>query len=815
MKASTRIAAFTSAALLALAAPAYAQQSTEQAASDAAASSDDDLGLAEIVVTGANAGRKKLDTSYAITTLGADELRERAPLSIAEVYAMAPGIFAEASGGEIGNNVYSRGLPNDNFRYVPVLEDGLPVWEEGAGAFTNADIFYRVDATIASAEIVRGGSASIRASNAPGGVLNVITKKGTRDLQGLVKVEWGDFDHYRGDFAVSGPITDRLLFNVGGFYRANNGMRDPGFTGNRGGQFRAGLTYLLDNGEIYVGYRKLNDRNIFYTAIPLASRSRGLPGLDAGSGTVVSNAFRNITVPDLFGTGTTSIDLGNGVHTDTDTFTVTFDNQLNDWLSVSAKGRYTGGAVDFNALFSDSVSGAQAFLDNSLGRLRAANPATVRAGYFDANTGAAIPTANIANGLTLVQNLFSTLVDVDNLVGDLSFTAKFGANTLTVGYYYSQFNQRQQWNWNNLLTEATNQPRSIDVFGIDAAGNRTIGLTRNGIVGLHSNLQDFRDDVTINAIYLADTIEVSSALTIDLGVRYHHVSKTGTIARSAPRNLGDPRTILDDAVPVLTGAVTPYSFSTGQWAFSAGANYTFNPDLAAFARYSRSFRVTPEFSQWFNCCNPVEDRIDLVEAGVKYSSPRISAFVTAFYNNFPNVSFNNIVAGNVVTADAAARSYGIEAELALRPAEFFELNFAGNLQSITYTGFSGRDANGPFSFSGNRIVRQPAVTFSVRPILHLFDGKLDLFGNVVHTGKRFADVANRITLPAFTEVSLGARWNIIDGLSADLMITNLFDTVGLTEGNPRAGVIVGVNEAAFQGRPIFGRRVRAGLTFQF
>lgn len=814
MKVSTRIAALSTVALVAMAAPAHAQTAQPAATEDATAA-DDNLGLAEIIVTGASSGRKKMETSYAITTLSSADLQQRAPVSISEVYATAPGIFAESSGGEIGNNVYSRGLPNDNFRYVPVLEDGLPVWEEGAGAFTNADIFYRVDQTIESAQIVRGGSASITASNAPGGVLNVITKKGTADLQGLVKVEWGDYDHYRGDFSLTGPINDKLRFNVGGFYRSNNGMRDPGFTGNRGGQFRAGLTYLLDDGEIYVGYRKLNDRNIFYTGIPLASKSKGLPGLDAGDGTVVSPAFRNITVPDLYGTGTTSIDLGNGVHTNTDTFTVTFDNKFNDWLSVSAKGRYTGGVVDFNALFSDQVAGAQAFLNSSLGRLQAANPATVRAGYFDANTGAAIPTASIANGLTLVQNIFSTYVDVDNLVGDLSFTAKTGSNTLTVGYYHSQFTQRQQWNWNNVLTEATNQPRSIDVFGLDAAGNKTIGLTRNGIVGLHSNLQDFRDDVTINALYLADSFEVSPALRLDFGARYHHVSKKGTIAQSKTVNLGDPNTVLDDAVNVLSGAITPYKFKTGEWAFSAGLNYTFNPDLAAFARYSRSFRVTPEFSQWFNCCNPVEDRIDLVEAGLKYSSRPVSAFVTVFYNNFPNISFNNIVAGAPQTAQAAARSYGVELELALRPVEMFEVNFSGNLQSIKYTGFSGTDGNGPFDFSGNRIVRQPAMTFSIRPVLHLLDGKVDIYSNVMHTGKRFADVSNRIDLPAFTEVSLGGRWNIADNLSAEVIVTNLFDTVGLTEGNPRAGVINGVNETAFQGRPIFGRRVRAGVTFQF
>jgi outer membrane receptor protein involved in Fe transport len=815
MKISTRISALTTVALFAIATPAYAQTAEPSSSSADSAAADDGLGLDEIIVTGASSGRKKMETSYAITTLSDEDLQQRAPQSIAEVYSSAPGIFAESSGGEIGNNVYSRGLPNDNFRYVPVLEDGLPVWEEGAGAFTNADIFYRVDSTIASAQIVRGGSASITASNAPGGVLNVITKKGTEELEGLVKLEWGDYDHYRGDFSLTGPISEKLLFNVGGFYRADNGQRDPGFTGNRGGQFRAGLTYLLDDGQIYVGYRKLNDRNIFYTAIPLASKSRGLPGLDAGDGTLVSNSFRNITAPDLYGTGTTSIDLANGVHTNTDTFTVNLDNKLNDWLSVSAKGRYTSGVVDFNGLFSDQISGAQAFLDSNLASLQAANPATVRAAYFDANTGALIPTANIANGLTLVEDIFSTLVDVENLVGDLSFTAKTGSNTLTVGYYYSQFNQRQQWNWNNILTEATNQPRSIDVFGLDAAGNRTIGLTRNGIVKLHSNLQDFHDDVTINALYATDSIEVSPALRIDLGVRYHNVKKRGTIAQSRSVNLGDASTILDDNVTVLSGAITPYSFKASEWAFSAGANYEFNSNLAAFARYSRSFRVTPEFSQWFNCCNPVEDKIDLVEGGLKYSSRPVSAFVTLFYNNFPNISFNNIVAGVPQTATAAARSYGVEVELALRPTDFFELNFSGNLQSIKYTGFTGTDGSGPFDYSGNQIVRQPSTSFSVRPVFHLLDGKLDVYSNIQHIGKRYADVSNTISLPAYTEVSLGATFNITDTVSAEIMATNLFNTVGLTEGNPRAGVITGTTEAAFQGRPIFGRRVRAGVTFKF
>ena len=137
------------------------------------------------------------------------------------------------------------------------------------------------------------------------------------------------------------------------------------------------------------------------------------------------------------------------------------------------------------------------------------------------------------------------------------------------------------------------------MVGLNAAGQQTAALTKNGLLNLHSNLQRFRDQVTINAFYMTDAWQVTDALRIDLGARYHHVSKQGTIAQTARANLGDATTIADDNVLVFTGANTPYRFKTGQWAFSAGANYEFSRRVAAFARHSRSFRVTPELVPWF------------------------------------------------------------------------------------------------------------------------------------------------------------------------------------------------------------------------
>ena len=802
--------------------PTAPPATSEQPAADAAQGSD--LGLNEIIVTGTRTGTRKFDTSYAITTIDPQAIAQKAPLGIADLIASTPGIYVESSGGEVGNNVYSRGLPADNYRYLPLLEDGLPVWEEGAGAFTNADEFFRVDATIDSLQIVRGGSASITASNAPGGVVNVLTKRPTRTLQGMVKGEVGDWDHYRMDANVSGPLNDRLSFAIGGFYREDNGLRNPGFTGNQGGQFRVGLQYdFADSGSLFVSYRKLDDKNIFYTAIPLASPSQGLPGLDAGTGTLVNTAFARLTVPDGSGAFDKRVDLTQGIHTDTDTFTAIFNKPLGDGWEVNDRARYTTGTVDFNGLFSSGIATSQGFLAGALTRLQAARPDTVSAVYRDASNGQTVAAAALGNQLALTQSIFNTLVDVENVINDLSVTKKLdtgiGRHTLTAGYYFSHFNQTQNWNWNDILVEAINRPRYFDVVGLNAAGQQTVALTKNGLLNLHSNLQRFRDKVTINAFYMTDAWQVTEALRIDLGARYHHVAKDGTIAQTTRANLGDATTIADDNVLVFNGATTPYRFKTGQWAFSAGANYEFDKRVAAFARYSRSFRVTPEFVQWFGGV-PVENRIDLVEGGLKYATRPFSAFVTLFYNKFPNIAFQTIVAGpngqaQTINQTAAAESKGIEVELSLRPVDVFELAASGNYQKIDYTSFAGQDASGRFDFSGNQIVRQPQVQVSVRPTLHLLGDRVNIFGEAAYTGKRYVDVANTIVLPSYTEVRLGANWKVTDALQAQIVATNLFNEVGLTEGNPRGGSIIGVQETAFQGRPIFGRRVRASLTYSF
>ena len=179
------LAGTTAAAVLSGAAPALVQQTQP----DATATSND-----VVIVTG-RAGvteRSKVDVSYATTGISDEVLRLQAPISTAEVFKAIPGFWVEASGGEASNNVRTRGIPTDGYSSVTIQEDGLTIQHDGGLGWLNADQSFRLDETIGRVEAVRGGPASIFASNSPGGTVNFITRQAGEEAEGMMRVQVGD-----------------------------------------------------------------------------------------------------------------------------------------------------------------------------------------------------------------------------------------------------------------------------------------------------------------------------------------------------------------------------------------------------------------------------------------------------------------------------------------------------------------------------------------------------------------------------------------------------------------------------------------------
>ena len=88
---------------------------------------------------------------------------------------------------------------------------------------------------------------------------------------------------------------------------------------------------------------------------------------------------------------------------------------------------------------------------------------------------------------------------------------------------------------------------------------------------------------------------------------------------------------------------------------------------------------------------------------------------------------------------------------------------------------------------------------------------LTLFGSYAHVGKRFSDIQNLQLLPGYDTFDLGATFKA-GPLEFQAVVTNLTNTLGLTEGNAR---IIGTTSGSVIARSIFGRNFQLSALYRF
>jgi outer membrane receptor protein involved in Fe transport len=263
------------ATLFALAPGLPAQPLAPTPASTPAGEKEDTVKMEDYVVTGVFTATAASKATVSISTLDAKLLNMEVPVSGVDLLLNVPGVFVNSSLGEIRGMVYSRGISANTsdgangYYYVSLQEDGLPITDVNMSNY-GPDYFHRPDATLLRVEAVRGGSASITAANAPGGVFNYISKTGGAAFAGEVRARYGlegDWSPmYRGDINLGGPIgKSAWRYNVGGFYRVADGYRPPkGYPMNDGGTIRGNIFKEYSNGSVKIYTKYENDRNHWY-----------------------------------------------------------------------------------------------------------------------------------------------------------------------------------------------------------------------------------------------------------------------------------------------------------------------------------------------------------------------------------------------------------------------------------------------------------------------------------------------------------------------------------------------------------------------
>lgn len=794
----------------------------------------------EIVVTGTAFGRSKLNAPFAISSISDAQIAKQAPISAVDVLKAIPGFSSEASGGQGGGgNLFVRGLPaSGGWTYVQATEDGLPTFDEPQENFLNADEMFSMDLMTQRVEVVRGGTSPIYTNNANGGTVNLLTRLGTDTPSGQVKVTGGNHGYVRGDGYSAGPINDKILYSIGGFYRRDNGYREPGYTADKGGQIRGSLSFLLGDVRIDLTGKYLNDRTAFYTALPLddpRNPSTSLSGLlDPLSGTLLSDNFRRTTQLSFFGNQNTSQneDLADGVHSRVISTGAYITWNVDPTFTVTDKFRFNDVHIGYNAVFSGaSPFDANSYLATDLTRAIAGfGPTVSRVGYVNTNTGTVF-SPSTTGGLVLESGLWTTRVRVQTYVNDFRvnktfddgpFSGALGKHTVSFGLYADYFHFYEDRLQNTILTSLQNNPQLLDVVAYNAAGGVVGRVTNNGFVRYGNGRTRGIDTGIYLSPYLADSIKFGN-LSVDAGLRYTYAEGHGGVYANGTRNLGDPTTLADDNVGGLTGAFQSRRDTRHATSWTVGAEYKFSPNIQTFARYTSSERL-PTLKNVYQTQNVATTGIKQAEGGVRASFPGFSGSVVGFWSKFNALSATLTLidpTGAVVNVPVLGQTEtkGVETEFNIHPIKMFGVSGSATYSDPRVHGLTNLNTNATVQgVDDTYIIRVPKFLFSVTPTAYfnIGDRDIELSATVYHTSKRYVDYTNKTALPGYTTLDLNLLADITPRIQFQAHVSNLTNKVGLTEGNPRIDELSGQSTStAIYARPIFGRIYTASLSYKW
>jgi outer membrane receptor protein involved in Fe transport len=216
--------------------------------------------------------------------------------------------------------------------------------------------------------------------------------------------------------------------------------------------------------------------------------------------------------------------------------------------------------------------------------------------------------------------------------------------------------------------------------------------------------------------------------------------------------------------------------------------------------------------------------MSLAEAGVKFAAPKVQVYATGFWTQYNNVGFTNYVFNPVTSsvtqqsAYANTRTIGVELESRWQPLRWFDISAIATIEDPKYQGLIYTDAaKVVHNFDGNQLIRVPKVSLRITPALNLLDDRLRVQASIEYEGQRYVDTANSVVLPAYTAVNLSARFAVTPQLSLFGYVDNVTNSLGLTEGNPRAGEVQSTDAGAnaFIARPLLGRNFRMSILFKY
>lgn len=214
----------------------------------AALQAEDVVVMEPVVVTASRIATPLSQVTSSVTVITAEEIEAKQQPLVTDLLRQVPGLDVSRAGGAGGNvSIFIRGTDN---KHTLILIDGIE-YGDPSDIGASANITHLTTDLVERIEIVRGPQSVIYGSDAIGGVINIITKKGSGKPTGHLLVEGGSYNTWtkQAGFRV-GDQTGYLAFGVShiesdGFSSAHkkfgnkekDGYRNKTLSLNTGGRY--------------------------------------------------------------------------------------------------------------------------------------------------------------------------------------------------------------------------------------------------------------------------------------------------------------------------------------------------------------------------------------------------------------------------------------------------------------------------------------------------------------------------------------------------------------------------------------------------
>ena len=847
----------------------------------------DPLELSSIIVTGSFNAQSKLESSIAISTLSDQEIQMRAAKGTADLLSAIPGTFADASTGEVFTKVYSRGISISaeddlGWYYVSLQEDGLPV-SATQHTFYSPDLFHRADLTTKRLEAIRGGSASITSNNAPGGIFNFISKTGGNIPKGEVLLSTALQGDGRGLYRIDGNFGGPLFnngwrYNIGGFYRYDEGAREVDFNWSEGGQLKFNAVKATKSGFFKFYAKYLNDKVNRWTGLsavdwdaPKAAFGQDfnntalmLPELN----TNIADGRSAATNPEA----TFNYNPDNGIRTKDMALGFEFSQFLGAGWTIRNNLKFSTKEADWQTSIGNQPLGLEEFTPYVLNGI-SSDFSVIPLGqivFRDARNKEVLAKVNnlgilgpfsgepasfeylegsLPNDALMGIAPWKKEDEATEIIDQLSLQKQLGDHSLTIGSYlaYSDIGTFTSGSFAYATFEP--QPRMLSV-SLENPGEPVIHLSDQAGVSNYGGLFYGRAEAEVlqSALFLNDFWKITEKLNFDGGIRYEFINHQGQKDRSAPtaNDLDDQmETAYNNSTLVATGEVDAFDFNYDYLSWSLGLNYTFNKNTALFGRFTNGHKA-PELNYYFNNFQnlPVPEAgttqdVLQAEIGYKWYTEKITFFTTAFWSRLDNVSFSEFIfdqnTGELFFTPAQLNqttTFGLELESIVTLFPRMQVHLLATLQEPEATQFTVYNGNGTADesddvindYSGNELPHNPKVALEISPMYQA--DKWRAFFSWRYLSDRQANIANAFQLPAFSVFNAGIIVEPNKNWSISLIANNLFNSKGLmnffgpnefgSSANAATPEYIAQNpEASFVVFPIVPRTINLGIGYRF